>query len=315
MKKYKPILAPNEEPELDKINYPILASYKLDGIRCIFYKGQMLSRSLKPIVNKQLREKFASLTEYSGKRNLIIDGEIYSPELTFQEITTYVMTKDFEDSRSVKKHGEVLTIPDHLKFYAFDIIKDDNPNEKFIYRLKNLEDIKICYKDIVEIVIHKFLLEQNQIEEYFNTALENGFEGLILRDAEGEYKFGRGTLKEGLIYKLKPFRTFDAMIIDIEQATKVDPSAEKKINELGRSVTSKKKGDRIPIEKASAFIVEYEDTEVKPVIALTDEEKEEIWKNKEDYIGRFIEYKGMLIGSKDKPRHPVFVRFRKDKDE
>jgi len=27
-----------------------------------------------------------------------------------------------------------------------------------------------------------------------------------------------------------------------------------------------------------------------------------------------IEYKGMLVGSKDVPRHPVFERFREDRE-
>ena len=47
---------------------------------------------------------------------------------------------------------------------------------------------------------------------------------------------------------------------------------------------------------------------------MTDEEKEEVWKNKESYIGRYIQYKGMLVGAKDVPRHPTFERFRNDKD-
>jgi len=46
---------------------------------------------------------------------------------------------------------------------------------------------------------------------------------------------------------------------------------------------------------------------------MTDEEKEEVWKNRCQYIGVMIEYKGMLVGSKDLPRHPVFLRFRGDK--
>ena len=50
-KTFKPLLAPNQEVDLKEIQYPIMASYKLDGIRCIFYKGQILSRSLKQIQN------------------------------------------------------------------------------------------------------------------------------------------------------------------------------------------------------------------------------------------------------------------------
>ena len=84
---FLPMLAPNQKVDLNKVKYPLLASYKVDGIRCLFIKGEMLSRSLKPIQNKQLREKFRELIDRSKDCGLILDGEIYSPELTFQEIT------------------------------------------------------------------------------------------------------------------------------------------------------------------------------------------------------------------------------------
>ena len=45
----------------------------------------------------------------------------------------------------------------------------------------------------------------------------------------------------------------------------------------------------------------------------SDEEKEDIWSKRSTYIGKTIEYKGMLIGAKDVPRHPVMIRFREDK--
>lgn len=46
---------------------------------------------------------------------------------------------------------------------------------------------------------------------------------------------------------------------------------------------------------------------------MTDEEKEEVWKYRKKYLGKIIEYKGMLVGSKDLPRHPVYLRMREDK--
>jgi len=307
MKKFKPILAPNEQPDLDNIKYPMMASYKLDGIRCIFYKGQMLSRSLKPIVNKQLREKFENVRAWSEKTGNILDGEIYSPDLTFQEITRYVMTKDFEDVKSIKKHGKVLTIPDSLRFYCFDALFNSFEESLF----KNRYDMVLVASGLIDImpVIHDLVYSKEDVEEKFERALSEDYEGLILRDMKGRYKFGRGTLKEGIIYKVKPYRTFDAVVLDVIQSTEVDPNAEKKTNELGRSVTSKKKEDRILIEKASAFLVRYEEHQLKVVLAMTDEEKKNVWKNKEYYIGKMIEYKGMLIGSKDVPRHPVMLRF------
>ncbi len=309
---FKPMLAPNEKVDLDTIQYPLLASYKLDGIRCIFKDGEMLSRSLKQIQNKQLHEKFQHLKDYSKEHNVILDGELYAHDLTFQEITRYVMTQDFTDKKSIKKFGKVLEIPSTLQFHCFDMIIEENYNETFTSRAYNVNNLDL--KDL-KVVLQFGVFKKDNVEELMERALEDGYEGLILKSKEGRYKTGRGTIKEGLIYKVKPYRTLDAEIKGIVQATKVDPNAEKKINELGRSVTSKKKGDRILIEKACDFVVDYEGLDLKVVIALTDIEKEEIWKNKESYIGRIIEYKGMLVGSKDLPRHPVFVRYREDKDE
>ena len=310
MLKFKPMLAPNQKVNLDDIKYPLLASYKLDGIRCLFIKGEMLSRSLKPIQNKQLREKMQPLVDYSREHNCILDGEIYSPEATFQEITRYVMTQDFEDKKSIKKHGEVLTIPESLKFYCFDCVRNDNFEEPFVSRNIEFENLN---HDLIKLVDQWSVHSRSDVEDLFDNAIGNGYEGLILKDPNGRYKCGRGTIKEGLIYKVKPFVTFDAEILHVVQATEVDPNAEKKINELGRSVTSKKKGDRLLIDKASAFEVEYEGKRLKVTLAMTDDEKEAVWGKRSSYIGKIIEYKGMLIGSKDVPRHPVMIRFREDK--
>jgi len=308
--KFKPMLSPNEKVDLDMIQYPILASYKLDGLRIIFYKGEILSRSLKQIVNKQLRENFKPIADYSRENNLILDGEIYSHELTFQAIVRYVMTKDFEDKKSIKKHGKVLTIPEHLKFYCFDAVQDDNFGEDFVSRLNYAECLKIKFGELVVEEVEQFpMWNKTQVEDLFEVALEKGYEGLILKSFLGKYKCGRGTIKEGLIYKVKPYQTFDGVIVEVIQATKVDPNAEKKTNQLGRSETSKKIGDRILIEKASAFRVKYLDTTVKVVLAMTDDVKEEVWRNRESYIGKMIEYKGLMVGAKHVPRHPTYLRF------
>lgn len=315
MKTFKPMLAPNESVDLNSIKYQILASYKFDGIRCIFKNGEILSRSLKQIQNKQLRLKLEPLRKYSEDNDIILDGEIYSPDLTFQQITSFVMTQDFEDKKSIKKYGHIVQIPDHLKFYCFDYL-DEGLFEDIYFdtRIKFVRDNMKQFGGIAVPIDHKLLNSKEEVENYFEEALTDGYEGLILRDPKGTYKFGRGTIREGLIYKLKPFVTIDAKVTGVVQSTIVDPNAEKTINELNRSVTSKKKNDRILIEKASAFNVEYKGKELKVVLAMNDEEKEEVWKNKDSYIGKMIEYKGMLIGAKDVPRHPVMIRFRRDKN-
>lgn len=326
---FKPMLAPNEKTDLNNIEYPQLASYKLDGIRGVFYKGEILSRSLKQIQNKQLRAKFELIRKYSEEHQCILDGEFYSPELTFQEITRYVMTKDFEDPKSVKKFGKVLAIPSHLKFYCFDIIGSNENIDlalgvPFIKRLGRLAlDSEILNTGNIfganaafVIIKQELVNSREEVEDLFEKALADGEEGLILRDPEGRYKCGRGTIKEGLIYKVKPFISIEARVTGFVQATKVDPSAEKKINELGRSLTSRKKNDRILIEKAAGVTVDYKGKELKVTLSLTDEEKSKVWKNQDKYVGKWIEYKYLEVGMKEGglPRHPTSIRWRLEKD-
>jgi DNA ligase-1 len=302
MKPFRPLLAPNEKVDLSTLSYPLLASTKLDGIRCIFYKGQILSRSLKQIQNKQLRERFEVIRAYTEKWNLILDGEIYSPKLNFQEITHFVMTQDLGEEK----------LPDHLKFYCFDNIASDDWEIPFHGRYPTCFTLSSMFSDIIG-VVQKPVHSAKEVETYFEEVLKDGYEGLILRDPESLYKYGRGTVKEGIIFKVKPFVTFDAKITGVEQSTEVNEDAEKKTNELGRSVTSKKKDDRHLIEKASAFWVDYEGKPLKVVLAMTDPEKVAVWTNRDGLIGKTIEYKGMLVGSKDVPRHPVMIRYREDK--
>ena len=324
--KFKPMLACNESVDLDKISYPKYASMKLDGIRCVFHPELgMVSRSLKPIQNKQLQVKFKYMIEKSKKENRFFDGELYGHNRTFQEITRACMTKDFCEQKTVnkllKEKGEntiqyIKDLISDMKFYCFDTYFD-GINERFMDKITIINvvqnDLSIhdnTYISVTQAVVNS----KEDVEKFFEVALKEGYEGLILRNPDSPYKFGRSTLKEEYMLKVKPFKSFDAQIIDVIQGTEVDPKAEKKINELGRSVTSRKKDDRVLVDKAAAFLVTYEHHTLKVSLAMTDEEKEEIWNNKMNYIGRMIEYKGMMIGAKDVPRHPVFVRFREDCD-
>ena len=299
MKTFKPMLAPNEKVELKELKYPLLVSYKFDGIRCIFKDGKMYSRALKQFPNVKLWDRFGEIAKYAQKEGIILDGELVAKSLTFNELSGITRQLDKE-------------LPEDLKFYCFDAIPLEQYDLSFKTRINILETLPFSFY-YMELVNQWSIFKLEEIEPLYENALAWGCDGLILRDPAGRYKFGRGTIKEGLIYKMKPFQTFDAKIIGIIQATEVREGAEKKINELGRSVTSKKKDDRILIEKAAAFIVMYEGKELKVTIAMKDEEKEDVWKNQKKYLGRMIEYKGMLVGAKDLPRHPVYIRMRDDK--
>lgn len=297
---FKPMLAPNEKIDIKELSYPLLASYKIDGIRCIFKDGKMYSRALKQFPNVQLWNRFKHLAKFASLNGFILDGELYSPDISFNELSGLCRQLDKE-------------LPPTLEFYCFDLVAGEIFNTSFNARIQILNTAGLGY-GYMKIVDQWSVFNSEEINKLYENALAWGCDGLILRNPQGRYKCGRGTVKEGLIFKMKPFETFDAQVLGIIQATEVRDGAEKKINELGRSVTSKKKDDRILINKAAAFLVNYEGKELKVVLAMTDEEKIEVWNHQDRYIGRFIEYKGMLVGAKDLPRHPVFLRFRDDKN-
>ena len=312
MKPFKPMLAPSEQPDLEKIDYPILASFKLDGIRCIFKDGEMLSRSLKPIVNKQLQEHFQPLKDISKEMNIILDGELYDHTLTFQQITSLVMTQDWKSEKTIKKNGEALYINANFMFYCFDCHKEDHI--MFEHRTMIVNKLEESYPKLIHAVEQEEVNDKKEVEYLFQTALKYGYEGLILKSADSKYKFGRATLNERTMYKVKPYETFDAQILEVIQGTEVREGAEKKINELGNSVTSMKKDDRVLINKASAFLVKYGDHKLKVTIAATDAERSDMWEERDIMKGKWIEYKAMMVGAKDVPRHPVMLRFREDKN-
>ena len=311
MKTFRPIKAPNTQvpgktikEQAENLPLPLIASYKLDGIRCIFKEGNMYSCSLKNIPNEKLHERFALLKRFSKDNDVILDGELYAPSIPFNELSGVCRRLSSE-------------LPNDLSFYCFDYLQTSHGQEDspFFERKINLiytEDKIGC--EYFKVVDQISLNTAEEVVSYFNEAIAFGCDGLILRDPEGQYKYGRASLREGLIFKLKPYRSFEGKVIGIIQATKVNPLAKKKINKLGYSETSKKKKDRILIESSCAILVLHEGFSLKVMLAMTDKEKREIWRNRARYVGRWAEYKGLEIGMKDLPRHPVWLRWRDDKN-
>ena len=294
MDNFKPMLAINADK--DKIEYPCLYSTKLDGVRICFKNGEMLARSLKQITSKTLQDKYQFLKDLTKNTNIILDGEMYAHGMEFNEISRYVRKSD-------------LKIPKELKFHCFDIITNGNYEEEFISRFKRLKKLK--YKDVV-IVKQKELKSPSELDTAFKDVLEQGYEGLILRSKDSPYKCGRSTVNEGFLLKIKPFVSFDSRIIDvIERMENLNVSQK---NELGRSFKRNTKDNKRGTGIAAVFRVIYNGVEGGVTITGDEEFRREIWEHREDYIGRMIEWKAMLVGSKDFPRHSTLLRMRPDRD-
>lgn len=278
--------------DVEQVKYPVFASPKLDGIRGVVIDGQLRSRSLKPIPNPFVSKRF-SLKKYEG-----MDGELILGRPTAKDV--YRQT----NGACARHEGE----PD-VKFYVFD--KWDSP-DPFVNR--NVEK----YKDKHVVVLEQVLIDdETELLEYEEKCLQLGYEGLILRGPESEYKFGRSTLKEGGMLKLKRFTDGEAYVIDIEE--EMENTNEAKRNELGRTERSSAKAGLVGKGRAGTLVVVDCQSKVQFRIGsgLNDEDAAWFWKHRKNIIydgGYIVKYKSFLIGVKDLPRHPVYLGGRESWD-
>ena len=82
----------------------------------------------------------------------------------------------------------------------------------------------------------------------------------MMRDPVGRYKLGRGTFKEGLIYKLKRFADDEAVIIGFKEQMTNNNILEK--DELGYAKRSIFKENMIPAGTLGNFIVDWRELEL-----------------------------------------------------
>lgn len=285
----KPMLA-SPITDVNKLTFPLIASPKLDGIRCLVIKGRAVTRNLKPIPNTFIRKTIESW-DITG-----LDGEIILPGMSFNEIQSLVMREEGEPN---------------FTFVAFDYFVD--LKEVYIDRIKRLEAILI--RPHLEVLKTTFIGNIKELLEYEKFCLETlKVEGVMVRQPSGKYKFGRSSEKEQLLLKLKRFKDAEAIVIGfVEYMTNNNPSV---VNKLGYKEKSSHKENLIPSGKLGKLLVHTLDTKVEFGIGsgFTDKERIEIWNKRENYLGGLVTYTFQEAGVKDKPRFPIFKGFRNIKD-
>lgn len=217
------------------------------------------------------------------------------------------------------------TYHEDLKIHLFDIVFKHAPSLEFVDRMRILKDMLSKggalerFSDIV--VFGPFFnldqvefVEWEAVEELYELALEQGWEGLVLSHINRTYKNGRSTAKAKELYKMKEDKLeFDGCVIDIIEGTVAIEGAPKTKNELGRSVTSKLAEHRKPSGMASGILTLYQGNEIKVSFeGYSHEELREILQNKQDYLGKWFVYTGMKP-TKNVPRHAHLKHWRDDK--
>ena len=288
MSTFKPLLSATIE-DTSTLKWPVLVSTKLDGIRCIVIDGVACSRNLKPIRNAYV-QKCIGKPEYNNLDGELIVGDVFAPDC-YRVTNSGVMSGDGE--------------PD-FKFHVFDRI--DMPEAIFRERLG-----LIPLLPFVEPVPHWQVDDEAQLLEIEANLLARGAEGVMVRSIDGKYKFGRSTVKDGILGKLKRFADAEYKVVGFQE--RMHNGNEATTDALGRTERSSHKENKTGRGDLGALVLETADGQrFNCGTGFDDATRSEIWGNRDKYIGQFAKIKSFLIGVKDLPRFPVFLGFRSVED-
>ncbi len=294
MDKFAPQKAPSESIRLEDVVYPCYVSFKLDGIR-----GTVIEQSMRSTSNTELPSAWAK--KYFCVPELEwVDGELVAANAAPGRI--------YNDSMSaVMTQGGM----EPLTFYVFDLISG-LPYEK------RLSDLQVLCAGMPHVVVleQRIIYNEQELLEYEEFALAQGYEGLMIRYGDKYYKFGRCTAKEVNIFKFVRHIYAEAEVIGFyEQMANTNA---KTVSGTGHSKRSTHKAGKVGKNTLGGFHcrnladgVLFDLGTGKGLDAAT---RKQIWENQNDYLSMIARYKSKPYGKKDKPRQPIWDGWRARED-
>lgn len=246
-------------------------SQKLNGIRCSYKDGKLMSRQGKEFVG--LHHIIKDIDDLNLE-NYFIDGELIRNNIdNIDDNENFRLTASIVNSDAVEKPEIQLVIFD---MFPVESIADDKSTEKYSVRKQRMLDMKKIFdqKHITSMDVVEMLYEgtdDSEIMKWLEYAESQGWEGCML-NKNTPYEFKRTTN----LIKIKKFHSCDLMITGyIEGQGKYE-------GVLG------------------SLVVDYKGNRLEIGSGFSDAERKEFWQNREDMIGRVmqIKYKDVSKNSK-----------------
>lgn len=266
-----PMLAKRFDEQGDKVVYPAYVQPKFDGHRCIAVvkngKTTLWSRTRKPITG--LPHIIKAIDELGLKNDIVLDGELYNHDYKakFEELTSFIRNP-------IPKEGCEI-----VQYHVYDIAGKGS----FRWRNGQLSSL-IRYEPLVRVKT-KEVNDEDELIEFFEECLSEGYEGAMVRNAAGLYVNKRSTD----LLKIKEFQDAEFEIVDVEE---------------GRGKLA---------GKAIFVCVNKQGTKFKAKMKGDQDELAKFWKNPSLAVGRMltVQFQG-ITGKNGVPRFPVGLRFRED---
>jgi ATP-dependent DNA ligase len=264
-----PMLAQNYRKQSRKIRFPCYVQAKLDGVRSLFRNGVFTSRTAKPFgfldhIVKELKPAVDA--------GFILDGEIYSTTLSFQEFVGLVKKKHLtaKDVENLKQ----------VNLWVYDCV-NEHPFEQRLAML--IEFFRHHRFQHVHLLPTEECKTKDDIKKFHDKYVEAGYEGLIIRNKTGLYRLS--TRSENL-QKFKEFEDAEFPIVGFDEGDG---------NEKG----------------AVIWVCETEDKKqfrVRP--KGTIEERKELFKKAKSYIGKKLTVKYQEMTADGIPRFGIGIAIR-----
>lgn len=263
-----PMLAHDYHKRGKSALFPCFVQPKLDGTRCVGMPGNGLF--------SRLRKSFPHMEHILSELHqlppeIILDGELYSSTLTFQEIVGLVKRETLRDGDAEKQR--------QIQFHVYDIVTD----MPFQNRLANLKLLFQRHKFQHLVLVPTEVCESEEMmKEKHAEYVLSGYEGIMLRTKQGAYKHSRSVD----LLKYKEFFDDEYEVVGFEQGQGL---------EEGCVIWVCKTADQKTFH-------------CRP--RGTRESRCELFQNGGDYIGKKLTVRFQELTDEGIPRFPVGIAFR-----
>lgn len=287
---FKPTLA--IAADFDKLVFPLIASPKIDGIRCVIDPERgAVTRKLLPIGNTYISEKLNSyaLSFTDGEIVTYTNGKVDS----FSTIQSKVMADD----------GECV-----FSFHVFDCF--EAPTDSYNLRIERAGK-KIGNCPIAQIHTYQTVDNFDQLMALVDNWIDrDGWEGGMARRPSAPYKYGKSTVNDACLLKIKRFIDSEARIKGFNE--KMHNANEATKDELGRTKRSSSKAGLIPMDTLGSIECEWDNGVKFSLAGIDAEEGAKIWAIRQKLIDGLVNFKYQEIGPNGAPRFASYRGIRYD---
>lgn len=264
-----PMLAHDFNKRGHNIKFPCYVQRKYDGTRCIAVPSVgLFSRMRKPFPNlEHIKAELAALPA-----DLVLDGELYSDTLTFQEIVGMVRRETLKAGDDAKQL--------QVQFHVYDIVSD-KPYEE---RLGRLQALMAAFRfRYIKLVKTEVAASVEDVKRLHGAYVAEGYEGIMLRNAAGRYAVGA---RSADLQKYKEFLDSEYTVVGFKEGEGLEAGCVIWLceTEAGQQFACRPRGSR--------------------------EERQALFEAGELYIGKPLTVRYQELTDEGLPRFPVGIAFR-----